>query len=120
MRSRKVDHRIARASSIAAWRARGQTVIRGAESAAISFPEFLIYWIRWRSGKDSFPLHEWILHAHGSKPLSILQVFAIEDVATGLDGSCDDQRVIPGELIAAVQVQRLGEDQWRGMDGQQR
>ena len=34
------DHRIAMAFSVAALRARGQTVIRGAESAAISFPEF--------------------------------------------------------------------------------
>jgi 3-phosphoshikimate 1-carboxyvinyltransferase len=34
------DHRIAMAFSIAALRARGHTVIRGAESAAISFPEF--------------------------------------------------------------------------------
>jgi len=34
------DHRIAMAFSIAALRARGQTVILGAESAAISFPEF--------------------------------------------------------------------------------
>jgi 3-phosphoshikimate 1-carboxyvinyltransferase len=34
------DHRIAMAFSIAALEARGHTVIRGAESAAISFPEF--------------------------------------------------------------------------------
>ncbi len=34
------DHRIAMAFSIAALRARGETLIRGAESAAISFPEF--------------------------------------------------------------------------------
>jgi len=34
------DHRIAMAFSVAALRARGHTVIRGAESAAISFPEF--------------------------------------------------------------------------------
>ena len=34
------DHRIAMAFSVAALRATGQTVIRGAESAAISFPEF--------------------------------------------------------------------------------
>jgi 3-phosphoshikimate 1-carboxyvinyltransferase len=34
------DHRIAMAFSVAALRARGETVIRGAESAAISFPEF--------------------------------------------------------------------------------
>ncbi|MBV8631937.1 MAG: 3-phosphoshikimate 1-carboxyvinyltransferase [Silvibacterium sp.] len=34
------DHRIAMAFSVAALRASGQTVIRGAESAAISFPEF--------------------------------------------------------------------------------
>jgi 3-phosphoshikimate 1-carboxyvinyltransferase len=34
------DHRIAMAFSVAALRASGETVIRGAESAAISFPEF--------------------------------------------------------------------------------
>jgi 3-phosphoshikimate 1-carboxyvinyltransferase len=34
------DHRIAMAFSIAALRAKGDTLIRGAESAAISFPEF--------------------------------------------------------------------------------
>ena len=34
------DHRIAMAFSIAALRATGDTLIRGAESAAISFPEF--------------------------------------------------------------------------------
>ena len=34
------DHRIAMAFSIAALRAEGETVIHGAESAAISFPEF--------------------------------------------------------------------------------
>jgi 3-phosphoshikimate 1-carboxyvinyltransferase len=34
------DHRIAMAFSVAALKARGHTVIRGAESAAISFPEF--------------------------------------------------------------------------------
>ena len=34
------DHRIAMAFSIAALRAEGETLIRGAESAAISFPEF--------------------------------------------------------------------------------
>jgi len=34
------DHRIAMAFSVAALRAQGETVIHGAESAAISFPEF--------------------------------------------------------------------------------
>lgn len=34
------DHRIAMAFSVAALRAQGETLIRGAESAAISFPEF--------------------------------------------------------------------------------
>jgi len=34
------DHRIAMAFSVAALRATGETVIQGAESAAISFPEF--------------------------------------------------------------------------------
>jgi 3-phosphoshikimate 1-carboxyvinyltransferase len=34
------DHRIAMAFSVAALRASGETVIRGAESASISFPEF--------------------------------------------------------------------------------
>jgi 3-phosphoshikimate 1-carboxyvinyltransferase len=34
------DHRIAMAFSVAALRANGDTLIRGAESAAISFPEF--------------------------------------------------------------------------------
>ena len=34
------DHRIAMAFSVAALRASGETVIQGAESAAISFPEF--------------------------------------------------------------------------------
>ena len=34
------DHRIAMAFSVAALRAHGETVIQGAESAAISFPEF--------------------------------------------------------------------------------
>ena len=35
-----LDHRIAMAFSIAALRAVGDTVIRGAEAASISFPEF--------------------------------------------------------------------------------
>jgi 3-phosphoshikimate 1-carboxyvinyltransferase len=34
------DHRIAMAFAVAALRARGETMIRGAESAAISYPEF--------------------------------------------------------------------------------
>jgi len=34
------DHRIAMAFSVAALRAQGETLIRGAEAAAISFPEF--------------------------------------------------------------------------------
>jgi 3-phosphoshikimate 1-carboxyvinyltransferase len=34
------DHRIAMAFSVAALRAEGETLILGAESAAISFPEF--------------------------------------------------------------------------------
>ena len=34
------DHRIAMAFSVAALRATGETIVRGAESAAISFPEF--------------------------------------------------------------------------------
>jgi 3-phosphoshikimate 1-carboxyvinyltransferase len=34
------DHRIAMAFAVAALRAEGDTLIRGAESAAISFPEF--------------------------------------------------------------------------------
>jgi 3-phosphoshikimate 1-carboxyvinyltransferase len=34
------DHRIAMAFSIAALRARGDTLIRGSESASISYPEF--------------------------------------------------------------------------------
>src|SRR5579884_2398859 len=34
------DHRIAMAFSVAALRASGETVVRGAESASISFPEF--------------------------------------------------------------------------------
>ncbi|MGA2217235.1 MAG: 3-phosphoshikimate 1-carboxyvinyltransferase [Terracidiphilus sp.] len=34
------DHRIAMAFSVAALRARGETLIQGSESAAISFPEF--------------------------------------------------------------------------------
>jgi 3-phosphoshikimate 1-carboxyvinyltransferase len=34
------DHRIAMAFSVAALRAKGETVIHGAESAAVSFPEF--------------------------------------------------------------------------------
>ena len=34
------DHRIAMAFSVAALRAQGDTLIQGAESAAISFPEF--------------------------------------------------------------------------------
>jgi 3-phosphoshikimate 1-carboxyvinyltransferase len=34
------DHRIAMAFSIAALRAQGETLIQGADSAAISFPEF--------------------------------------------------------------------------------
>jgi 3-phosphoshikimate 1-carboxyvinyltransferase len=34
------DHRIAMAFSVAALRAQGETLIQGAESAAISFPEF--------------------------------------------------------------------------------
>lgn len=37
------DHRIAMAFSIAALRATGDTEIQGAESAAISFPEFFSY-----------------------------------------------------------------------------
>ena len=38
-----MDHRIAMAFSIAALRAEGETEIRGAEAAAISFPEFFAY-----------------------------------------------------------------------------
>jgi 3-phosphoshikimate 1-carboxyvinyltransferase len=34
------DHRVAMAFSIAALRARGETLIRGSECAAISYPEF--------------------------------------------------------------------------------
>ena len=34
------DHRIAMAFSVAALRAEGETVIHGADAAAISFPEF--------------------------------------------------------------------------------
>jgi 3-phosphoshikimate 1-carboxyvinyltransferase len=34
------DHRIAMAFSVAALKAEGETLIQGAESAAISFPEF--------------------------------------------------------------------------------
>jgi 3-phosphoshikimate 1-carboxyvinyltransferase len=34
------DHRIAMAFSVAALRAEGETVIKGADSVAISFPEF--------------------------------------------------------------------------------
>ncbi len=34
------DHRIAMAFAVAALRAEGETVIRGAESAAISYPDF--------------------------------------------------------------------------------
>jgi 3-phosphoshikimate 1-carboxyvinyltransferase len=34
------DHRIAMAFSVAALRATGETLIQGADSAAISFPEF--------------------------------------------------------------------------------
>ena len=34
------DHRIAMAFSVAALRATGDTLIQGADSAAISFPEF--------------------------------------------------------------------------------
>ena len=38
-----MDHRIAMAFSIAALRAEGETVIQGAEAAAISFPEFFVW-----------------------------------------------------------------------------
>jgi 3-phosphoshikimate 1-carboxyvinyltransferase len=38
-----LDHRIAMAFSIAALRAEGETVIEGAEAAAVSFPEFFDY-----------------------------------------------------------------------------
>jgi 3-phosphoshikimate 1-carboxyvinyltransferase len=38
-----MDHRIAMALSVAALRAEGETEIRGAEAAAISFPEFFTY-----------------------------------------------------------------------------
>ena len=38
-----MDHRIAMAFSIAALRAEGETEIRGAEAASISFPEFFAY-----------------------------------------------------------------------------
>jgi 3-phosphoshikimate 1-carboxyvinyltransferase len=38
-----MDHRIAMAFSVAALRAEGETEIRGAEAAAISFPEFFTY-----------------------------------------------------------------------------
>ena len=34
------DHRIAMAFSVAGLRAEGETIIEGAESASISFPEF--------------------------------------------------------------------------------
>jgi 3-phosphoshikimate 1-carboxyvinyltransferase len=40
------DHRIAMAFSVAALRATGDTIIRGAESAAISFPEFFDLLVR--------------------------------------------------------------------------
>jgi 3-phosphoshikimate 1-carboxyvinyltransferase len=38
-----LDHRIAMAFSIAALRADGETEIRGAEAASISFPEFFVW-----------------------------------------------------------------------------
>ncbi len=38
-----LDHRIAMAFSIAALRAEGETEIRGAEAASISFPEFFVW-----------------------------------------------------------------------------
>ncbi len=38
-----MDHRIAMAFSIAALRAEGETEIRGAEAASISFPEFFVW-----------------------------------------------------------------------------
>ncbi len=38
-----MDHRIAMAFSIAALRAEGETLIQGAEAAAISFPEFFVW-----------------------------------------------------------------------------
>jgi 3-phosphoshikimate 1-carboxyvinyltransferase len=34
------DHRIAMAFAVAALRAEGDTIIKGAESVAVSFPEF--------------------------------------------------------------------------------
>jgi len=45
------DHRIAMAFSVAALRAEGDTLIQGAESAAISFPEFFDCWISSRNVK---------------------------------------------------------------------
>ncbi len=38
----------------------------------------------------------------------MLQVFAIKNVAISLYGRCNNQGVIPGELIAAAQMQSLG------------
>ena len=48
------DHRIAMAFSVAALRAEGETLIQGAESAAISFPEF--FDLLDRSPSDNAPL----------------------------------------------------------------
>jgi 3-phosphoshikimate 1-carboxyvinyltransferase len=38
-----MDHRITMAFAIAALRAEGETEIRGAEAAAVSFPEFFVW-----------------------------------------------------------------------------
>ena len=38
------DHRIAMAFAVAALRAEGETLIRGAEAAAISYPAFFKRW----------------------------------------------------------------------------
>ena len=42
------DHRIAMAFAVAALRAEGETVIKGADAAVISYPEFFACcWIAW-------------------------------------------------------------------------
>ena len=45
----------------------------------------------------------------------VLHIFAVENFATTLDRSRDDERVVPGELIAARQIQRTYEQPRRGM-----
>ena len=50
-----------------------------------------------------------------AEAMPVLHIFAVENFATTLDRSCDDERVVPRKLIAARQIQRTYEQRRRGM-----